>query len=230
MPKRIGYEVVGNADTELLHELQQEESVRINLEAMIEQKWWSSKVIPDEIEALANSELIVVPEAEANYSLRWKLIQNQEPRTIRPQAYRLLLEIQSRWQKVMLGQCEDITDVYLAIVSLYRSSELQEKLRAETHMASKGVSSHSAGAAIDFDPNGYYITDGRNPMQANMIGYRNVYSIALAEVLEELVSEGVCHVIWEKGIKIENGMIVKYTACYHVCVSPEFGKELEIAE
>jgi hypothetical protein len=29
----------------------------------------------------------------------------------------------------------------------------------------------------------------------------------LKEVLEDLVSKGVCHVIWEKGIKIEDDLV-----------------------
>ena len=140
------------------------------------------------------------------------------------------MEIQSRWQKAMQVQSEDVASVYLAVVSLYRSLELQEQERLKNPLASQGFSSHTAGVAIDFDPNGYYWGEARDKMQSNMTGYRDIYSLTLMKVLESLVNEGACHVIWEKGFRIEDELLISYTACYHVCVSPNFQANYDFAE
>lgn len=231
MPKRIEYEVIGIADEVHLQKLRDEESARINnLVVGFDQLWWSSKVIQDESAALLDGTLMNVPDVGENYGLRWGLIQNQEPKTIRPRAFLLLLEIQTRWQQLMQAQNEDLTHICFAVISLYRSLELQERERQGNPLASQGFSAHTAGAAIDLDPNGYYIGEGRDKMQANMEGYREIYSITLMNVLKRLVDEGACQVIWEKSLRIEDELLIRYTACYHVCVSPNFMPRYDFAE
>lgn len=230
MSERSEFEVIGKADRKLLLKLRQQESERINQEVFVERMWWKDHVISDESIAVSDGSLIKVPDFGKNYGLRWSLITSQEPNTIRPQAYRLLLEIQSRWQDAMEKYGENIADIYISVISLYRSLELQEKERLQNPLASQAMSAHTAGVAIDFDPNGYYWGDGRDTMQAHMVGYRNIYSVALRQVLERLVTEGACHLILEKSYKIEGELLVQYTGCYHVCVSPKFQLEYNLAE
>jgi len=213
---------VGPADNELLQSLREAENVRINQEILIEREWWGLKVLINEDDALANGLLVIVPDEGRFFRLIGRLRHREEPKTLNPLAYQLLLEIQEQWIKIMNKSGEAIEDVYLSIISLYRSQEFQMRIMHDTYLASNGISAHCAGAAIDFDPNGYYLGLNRKSIQSGSTDFRSIYTLVLKQILEKLVSEGACHVIWEKGIKIEGDVVIRYKACYHICVSPSY--------
>lgn len=142
MPNQIGYEVIGQADHELLQRLREEESTRINQEVVVEREWWGSSVLQDESEALADGRLLVVPDEGRHFRLISRLRKHEEPNLLNPLAYRLLLGIQERWVEAMEKGEEAFENVYLSLISLYRSPELQKKVIQETYLASQGISAH----------------------------------------------------------------------------------------
>lgn len=222
MPGQIGYEVIGQADTNLLQHLREEESRKINEEVLVEREWWEPRILHDENVALAEGRLMVVPDEGNHFRLIGPLRRKEEPNLLNPQAYHLLLVIQDRWLAAMSSESVSARYVRLSITSLFRSLELQKQVMQETYLASRGISAHNAGAAMDFDPNGYFSGSDRKSVQAGSEDFCDIYPLVLEQVLQELVDEGSCHVIWEKGIKVEGDLVIRYTACYHVCVSPDF--------
>lgn len=225
MSNRIGYEVIGSASSSLLSAARNEESRRINKEVLLERLWWSSHLVYDESIAINSHKFVYIPDEGKHYRLIGDLRRNLEPKSLNTQAFMLLLEIQERWQKHM-SDAQVISDnVFLAVTSLYRSPDLQDKISSTSYLASKGVSSHSAGAAIDFDPNGYFVGEARKSIQYKSDMFKRIYTDCLANILMELESEKACHVIWEKGIEIEFDNVIRYNAVYHVCVSPDFSRK-----
>lgn len=222
MDKRAGFKVIGEGSEADLDKMRQRESELINNQVRVERDWWEDRIIPDEILAIKEGTLLPVPGYGAHYMTIARIRLGIEPKSLNLLAYGLLSKIQREWAISMKARGIPVKRKYLAVTSLYRSLDMQKSLAATSYLASKGFSAHNSGAAIDFDPNGYYSGAGRLSVQSNKAGYVRMYTEVLLEVLNRLVQLGDCHLIVERGIKIEGNRIVMYDACYHVCVSPNF--------
>ena len=93
-------------------------------------------------------------------------------------------------------------------------------MRGITSNATDGVSPHQAGAAIDFDPNGYYSGFERSSVNRNSPNFDQRYIDSLGKVLDELQGNGFCHLIRERRFKEDEDGVKGYDSCWHVCVSP----------
>ncbi len=194
---------------------------RVRALAQIELDWWKDNIISDPVKALAKGDLVEVPTEGESYGMIRALREDDEPRFLNPQALNMLNVIQIEWSKRIKASGLQ-PDVVLSISSLYRSEELQQKLINQGENAAE-VSSHQAGAAIDFDPTGYYKGKERKPVSSRLDnGYDPKYTEILRDILQELHEQGRINFIHEYKIENINGEVGKRLACYHVCVSPDF--------
>jgi hypothetical protein len=108
---------------------------------------------------------------------------------------------------------------FLSVASLYRSHEDQEKMRQMTSKATMGVSPHTSGVVVDFDPSGYFIGDDRKSVNSKSAEFDRRYMDVLRETLMEFERNGYIHVIYEKDYRNEGDRVVEYDACYHVCLA-----------
>lgn len=221
MSTKMDQRIIGPEDIDLLKQLTEAETRRINQAVSVESEWWSDYIIHDESKALNDGSLIRLPDEGDNFRLIGDLRGEVEPRSITPQAYSFLKYVVANWAK-RIGN--DSENVWLAVMSLYRSLEQQKKEALTNPLASRGFSSHTAGKAIDFDPNGYYFGEDRKSIQTGNpnVTFNPIYRDTLVNVLRECETEGLCHIIFEKRYRVEENHIVEYTACIHVCVSPEY--------
>jgi hypothetical protein len=207
---------IPNLDLER-NKLQKEERLRILRKSENELQWWGDRLLVNAPEALQKGTLREVPSEGAGFRLIMTLRNNRESKLLNPQARDLLELIGQKWKGKSTNISHD--DVFLSVTSLYRPRDLQRQLlRKRANAFSK--SSHQAGAAIDFDPNGYYEGIKRVPVKRGDKIFNEKYMSALEEVLEQLENEGKCQVIREKSFKVIGGKIVEYDSCYHVCVKP----------
>lgn len=168
-----------------------------------------------------------IPPEGDGYRLIGQLRDGKEPATLRGPAYALLMRITGVWQTEAERTGLDTKGVLLSVSSLYRNRALQQHLIQEGAMAAQ-VSAHESGLAMGFDPNGYYVIDGaeRRAVGRHDESFNPRYSACLLNVLEQLQSEGLCHVIVEKKwILDESGEPSEVTSCYHVCVAPDWQPE-----
>lgn len=211
--------MIENKEVSLLGQLRAQELERIEESLGIERDWWGNKIIKD-----PNSNLLVnLPDEFGSFRLIFLLRNGNEPRGVRKEVLDLLDEINNRWRGKMEEKRIPYQDVLLSITSAYRTKELQDKLADNSQLAARGFSTHLAGAAIDFDPKGYYVKKGneRKPINPRSESYDPRYTETLKEVLLKLQEENLCHVIIEYGFRInDDGEIEKYEACYHVATSP----------
>lgn len=215
-----GVVVVHDKSQELL-ELLQRESERIQGEVGIEKEWWLDKQISDPIKEREIGTLQVVEDESSNTRLIGSLRFEKEPKVARKEVVELIGIIEKKWQEKARELGLDIEDIFLSISSLYRDPKLQDALKQSTHLSSKGFSSHTAGAAVDFDPRGYYKGPERTPINPNNPKYNARYTAVLKEVLYSLQAEGMCHLIIEHGYRLESDEVKEYEACYHVCAKPQ---------
>lgn len=215
-----GFVPLGDGDEALLAVYKKAESESIQREVILERQWWSDAVMFTLNDAIHSHILKEVPIEGHNYRLVGKLRSNEEPRLARSETIILLATIEDMWRERLTRAGLPYNTVYLSVTSLYRDEALQQRLRQETHMASLGLSAHGAGAAIDFDPRGYYFGDNRIPINYRHPLFNQQYTESLAIVLEELASKDTCHLIYEHGFKLAENQVSKYTACLHVCVNP----------
>lgn len=210
-----------------LSKLRAQELKRIKKGVEIEKDWWSDKTIED-----PNSTLLAnLPDEFDSFRLIFLLRNGNEPRSVRKEILDLLGEINNRWREKMKEKGIPYQDVLLSITSAYRTRELQDKLANNSQLAAKGFSAHLAGAAIDFDPKGYYVRteDKIKPINPRSESYDPRYTETLKEVLLKLQEESLSHVIIEYGFRInDNNEIEKYEACYHVAVSPNYTPEKQL--
>jgi hypothetical protein len=199
--------------------LRKDERLRVYRESERELEWWGDRLLVNVPEALREGALREVPSEGTGFRLIMTLKNNREPKLLNPQALSLLELIGQKWRdKLTNTSIHD--DVFLSVTSLYRSRDLQRQLlRRKANAFSK--SSHQAGAAIDFDPNGYYEGSKRVSVKRGDKIFNERHISALKETLEQLENEGKCRVIWEKGFKIVGETVVEYDSCYHVCVKPD---------
>ena len=203
-----------------LKELRAEELRRIENHVAVEQAWWSNHIIENEQQAISNGLLYEVADQGNGYYLTGQLRRRDHPNTLSANAIRLLEEIGEWWSRYIgVSKTERL---FLSVSSLYRSPELQRQLVANSYLATRGVSSHCSGNAIDFDPNGYYKALGslKNPVNSRSQDFNSKAAYFLRVVLYFLQSQGKCNVIMEKKFYLHEGAIISYHACYHVCVSP----------
>lgn len=205
-----------------IEECERLENKRINDVIEVEREWWMNHVIDNPDEALKEGSLIVVPEEGTNYRLIKRIREEMEPKMLRPEALKLLKEISFDWRTVMEEKGFNTSHVWLSVSSLYRDARFQEKLQKVTYRASSGVSAHVAGVAIDFDSQGYYEGRNRLPISWKSESFNLGYIEALKQVIERHERLGNCHVINEKGFKWFSGGVLEYSACFHVCMNPDF--------
>jgi hypothetical protein len=203
-----------------LQELLERESERIQEEAVPERAWWSNKIIEDQYSPF----LVKLQDEFDSFKLIRLLRTGKEPRVARQESLNLLKEIDQRWKARLDEKGVPHDDVLLAITSAYRTRELQDQLIATSGLAARGYSAHCAGAAVDFDPNGYYVKQGddRKAVCSRTESYNPQFTSTLREVVLELQQEGSCHLVLEKGYRIKNTEVEEYEACYHVAVAPDF--------
>lgn len=216
----MGYEVVRKSEKFNLDTLKEQENERIQEAVIIERDWWAPYAITDEREAIASGRLIELRDEGPNFRLIGPIRRGEEPRSLNLRAFNLFFEIQDRWRETFAAKSRSSANIRLSVASLYRNGKFQERLHKTTHLASQGFSAHTAGAAIDFDPNGYFLGTDRLPVATKSRRYSAVYTLTLRSVLERLVEESRCHVVWEYGFEKKSGNIIKYVACVHVCATP----------
>ncbi|BCX14668.1 MAG: hypothetical protein KatS3mg088_351 [Patescibacteria group bacterium] len=192
----------------ILEELRKTERLRVN--RIVEEKelpFWR-----EEIENTKPEELSEVPEIGTGYRLIYRLRNKERYPLLRKEAIDTLELIDKRWQE----QYGD--KILLSVTSLYRTKEEQKRLIEEGKIAAD-ISTHQAGAAIDFDPNGYYYKKNGEikPISSKDISFYSDFPQKLLEILLELEKEGFCNVIVEKNYREKDGKIEEYTSCYHVC-------------
>jgi hypothetical protein len=197
------------------------ESDRIQIEVIPEKIWWGEHVVDDPSSPL----LVNFPDEMEHFKLIGVLRGGKEPKLAREMAIGLVKEIDKRWQQKTEVMNVSGENILLAITSLYRTREMQDRLMVSSPLAARGYSSHLAGVAIDLDHNGYYIKQGdeRIPVNSKSAFFNPVFTQILKEVILELEKEGACHVIVEKGYRLrDSGEIEEYEACFHVVASPDF--------
>jgi hypothetical protein len=153
-----------------------------------------------------------------------RIARREESRLLLPEAHSLLKNMALSWKEVCAELGLETNEKYLSITSLYRDFTSQQLLRETTYSATNGTSSHSAGAAIDIDPNGYYSGSERKPTRAldKDSNFNKNYMFALLGVLGDYQAQGRCNVIVEYGFKEIENEVYKYDRCYHVCLNPNF--------
>ncbi len=217
----MNYEILSPSEAALgLEKCRQQESQRIKAAVTIELEWWKEKIITDPVTALTTGELIALPDEGKNYRLIGNLRKNEEPRTVRPETARLLDLIQDRWIQETESLGLTTTNVFLSVTSLYRSFDLQHDLNRFSQLSARGISAHQAGAVIDFDPMGYYQGINRKSVTAYYSDFDIRYIQALQSTLDQLENENYCHVLKEKWFQQDGHSIIKFDACYHVCLNP----------
>lgn len=198
--------------------LRKDERLRVQEKCRDELSWWEDRLIEDVPEALQKGILKEVPQEGTRYRLIMTLRNNKEPKLLNSQALDLLGLVGQKWKDKLINiPTHDV--IFLSVTSLYRSRKLQEELLRNGANASTR-SAHQAGAAIDFDPNGYYKGSERVSVKRGDGIFDERYILILKEVLEELEKEGKCQVIWEKSYKVVDEAVLEYDSCYHVCAKP----------
>lgn len=180
----------------------------IQEKALREEQLWKNQTIDNPEKALAEGILVSIPDNGEHYRLIGPLRRGVEPRLVRSEAQEMLQEIQDHWQVIASGRGLDATNVRLSISSLYRDDALQQELRRSTDRVVRGISAHQAGAAIDFDPRGYFLGSEFKPVNYQSENYIPGYTQALREVLEQMEQQQKCDFI-DEGV------------CYHVCALPK---------
>lgn len=183
--------------------------VFIQQKALFEEQLWKDQVIDDSEKALAKGKLVPVPDFGEHYRLIGSLRRGEEPKLARPAVVEMLQEIQERWQEMAASAGLATAGIRLSISSLYRDQALQEKLKSLTTRAAWGISAHRAGAAVDFDPRGYFLGPEFKPVNCQSENYIPGYTQALREVLEQMEQQQKCDFIDEMRV------------CYHVCAIPK---------
>ncbi|MEK7497667.1 MAG: DUF5715 family protein [Patescibacteria group bacterium] len=216
-------QIIQGLDLEL-EQKQSAEWLRIRNKASVEGEWWGGKFQIHNIEsALNNGQLMEVPGEKLFGSLGFRLIGNvrngKESNLLRPNAYSLLQMIVLEWSRKVVNVSSD--EVLLSVSSLFRTQEEQGELfKLRTNAAE--ISAHTAGAAMDFDPNGYFQEQKRTPVNRKKSEFKSVYIEELRKVLERFEAAGFCNVIFERGLYVFQGEVLERESCIHVCVSPEF--------
>ncbi len=208
-----GYAMHYPASENALLSLQEEERERIEDLVTKEESLWSSRVIDDESRGLELGELNVVPDEGENWSLIRRLKIRLEPKSCNKDALALLAKIDS-----MLDVYSTGPRVKFSVTSLYRSPILQKILVEMSPLSSRGFSSHTAGAAIDFDPNGYY--ENGAARGRTHPAYDPGMTSKLEQVLNDLEKIGVCTLIRERKHVLSPEGMYSYVACWHVCSVP----------
>ncbi len=221
MNTSVGYRLIGLGNNDTLQNLKSIESDRINTLIWQESVWYEKSVIRSEIDALNKGVLIEVSDDGDRYRLIWTLRTRTQPKSLTPKAFILLLELLNIWYE-SLKNYDGIDNIYLSISSLYRTLDLQSELSKTTHMASTGFSSHTTGMAFDIHARGYYSGYDRHSVVALSEEFDPLYINVIKAILENAEKQGLCHVIVEKGYRLEIDTVIEYDACYHVCVSPDF--------
>jgi len=198
---------------------------RIEREVVVERAWWGGRVVAEEEAVLGSGELVEVPIEGYGFRLIGRLRKGEEPRWLRPEAYKLLLDLACGWRRELDVEEGGWLDVFLSVTSLYRSSELQARLVLQNTRATRGLSAHGAGAAFDIDLRGYYVGECRQPVNCYSEGYNPRYMELLRVKIRELEDSGRCHAICELGCKGDDQFLSVYPVCYHVCVSPVASKQ-----
>src|SRR5260221_3049209 len=142
--------VISTSINEGLARYRENELLRVRNKAKIELDWWGNSIINGQ-----QQDFVTVPKEGRGFRLTSPLRNDHEPRLLCIEAMNLLVLVSQRWINDLRNNHVDSTDVFLSVSSLYRSSELQGQLVQQGANAAK-ISSHQAGAAIDFDPSGYY--------------------------------------------------------------------------
>lgn len=200
------------------------EKKRQGEEIKIENSWWQNILIFNEDEALNDGRLVDVSLNNPYYYLIGPIRRGEEPKSLTPTTLSLLNKIGSFWNQKIKDKIPGDETIRLSVSSLFRTIEsLQERIRLGLAVANIGP--HQAGTAIDFDPNGYYVGDGRKAINRSKSEFNESYIDALKDVLVDLENKRDCHVIWEKGYKIKDNQVVEYDACWHVCLNPNFKNE-----
>lgn len=210
---------------EKLDEVRLRERTRIRNEAAIEIKWWGNRIITDTDQAFNDGRLIELPdehtEGGSGFRLIGRLRGGEESRYLAPEAKELLYLVTRVWMDDIRGWRMKTDNILLSVTSLYRSAADQKKLIDEGANAAE-ISSHQAGMAFDIDPRAYYFGTDRRPVCKGMNNYNQEYIEVLIHVLDGLAYYNFCNVVFEYGYDIKNEKIEERTACYHVCVSPNF--------
>ncbi len=202
-------------------QLQANESARVQDQVLLESYRWKDEIILDLPDALKTGLFIELPDEdpELNYRLIGVLRRNEEPRAVRKSAYELFMQIMLMWKQQTHRSSEPSDNIFLPVTSLYRTEEIQQKLRQTSPFAAIGWSAHFAGAAIDIDPAGYY--RGNEPINSKHPSFTSDYIHALIKILSEFEEEGRCHVIYETRYKSGSDGVFGTLACIHICSYPD---------
>ncbi|MBX4205788.1 hypothetical protein KW795_01180 [Candidatus Microgenomates bacterium] len=208
------------SEMESIEKLQEEEKLRVRMEAEIEFSWWCDRLISDTTKAIENKELIRVPNESGKFRLIRNLREEKELPYLNHDAFGLLTLLNNRIsERLRLAKANE--QIYYSISSLYRDHVFQTQLVQAGENAAD-ISTHEAGASFDIDPNGYYLGPEKTPINRSNPLFRPEYISIMVEVLEGLKQEGICNVIVERKYSTnEKGDIASRDACLHVCVKPE---------
>jgi hypothetical protein len=212
-----------------LIDLLNQERMRIYEATTIERSWWpiEAKYLTREqaLVALERHQLIEVPREGDGWRLIGRLNGSEtgEPVWLREEAFKLLLLIFDTWS---VGIREKDQRVQLAVTSLYRSKDDQEKI-AEAVGGYRAVyaldSSHLAGAAFDVSLRSYYLArDGDKPVSVSTWSETSsLFDPSLIQVFIGIVMQiqqrGLCNLVIEKSINSEGST----DSVAHVCVNPQ---------
>lgn len=204
----------------LIEALRQAEHDRIEKEVLIEREWWAGEAINDPLAAIESGFLVKVPDEGLGYRLIGSLRRGEESPYLIPDALEMLSTIARKWHEKIESAGLD-SNCYLSITSLFRSHEEQEKTRKETYRATKGVSPHTSGVVVDFDPRGYFLGESRNSINWLSDDFDKRYIQYLKETLDEFEGSGYVHVINEKNYDLHGDKVVEFDTCYHVCLAKQ---------
>ncbi len=179
-----------------------------------ERDWWFTK-------ELNQKELVSFPEVGEGFRLIFLLREGKEPKLALPSVLDVTTKISKKWREKISDFVLNPEDWYLSVTSLYRDQQLQNKLGKKTPNALT-KSTHHYGAAVDFDPNGFYLKQNKGFIPINQATNPNLFDEKLTSLLYETISGFNPEMInFVPEVSSVNEDIKKWS-CFHVCVSPEY--------
>ncbi len=199
----------------------QKEKEEVEKQTEIERSWWTEIKPYESLEEIASDFTLgklVRVESNSNFKLIMRFanpdLEDWQP-YLTKEANSLLGEVTERW-RLKMNQANLATDIRLAITSLTRTMEYQNKLREAGKLAMLD-SAHTKGQAFDVDGCGYYeASENINPRQNK--NYRVLYNPLIHQLLQETLEE----------IKLEGKLnyVLEYKGSsnqvFHIARSPRY--------
>lgn len=169
--------------------------------------------------------LIKLTDTGDSYRLIYTLRSEKEPKEARPEVLVAIEEVGERWRGKLEETGIESSNLFISVTSLSRSQELQEEIKIKSVNAND-TSSHLFGAAVDIDPNGFYLLENDSFIPINSSNHPNIETLrrVLFKTLIEMEKEGLISFIPEFEPRENNKSTL---SCFHICPNPNIEKMLK---